>query len=54
MAIVEEDSDDSDKDAAGYQKQGISMANDKVLDVSLQKQKEDIVEKLQGMNTNMR
>jgi len=31
---MEEDSDDSDKDAAGYNK-GISMANEANLDVSL-------------------
>ena len=46
MAILEEESDDSDKDIAGYSRGGISMANEKVLDVSLQKQKEDIVDKL--------
>ena len=57
VAILEEDSDDDD---AGWSKsakagaQGISMANEKVLDVSLQKQKEDIVDKLFGMNTNIR
>lgn len=59
VAIPEEDSDDSDE--GGWSKsvknaatQGISMANEKVLDVSLQKQKEDIVDRLVGMNSSIR
>ena len=47
---MEEDSDDED---AG-KPEGIQMGNEKVMDVSLQKQKEDIVNKLVGMNTNIR
>lgn len=50
VVIHEEDSEDDDPSRAN----GINMGNERVLDVSLQKQKEDIVEKLQNMNTNMR
>ena len=53
VAIPEaQDEEDDDDD---YSKtNGISTAAEPKLDVSLQKQKEDIVEKLVGMNDNMR
>ena len=44
---------EEDEDMAGYG-QGISTANEPKLDVSLQRQKEDIVGKLVGMNDNIR
>ena len=50
IVIHEEDSEDDDPD----KNEGIQMGNDKVMDVSLQKQKEDIVDKLVGMNSNIR
>ena len=49
IAIIEEDEEDEDA-----RQEGISMGNEKKMDVSLQKQKEDIIDKLVGMNTNMR
>ena len=51
MAIPE--MNEEDEDMAGYG-QGISTANEPKLDVSLQRQKEDIVGKLVGMNDNIR
>ena len=44
---------EEDEDIAGHD-QGISTANEPKLDVSLQKQKDDIVNKLVGMNDNIR
>lgn len=51
IVIHEEDSEDDDDPDKN---EGIQMGNDKVMDVSLQKQKEDIVDKLVGMNSNIR
>lgn len=50
VAILEDDDEDEDEE----RDKGISMANERVLDVSLQKQKEDIVGKLMSMNSNIR
>ena len=49
VAILEENEDEDDA-----MTQGISNANEPKLDVSLQRQKEDIVGKLVGMNDNIR
>lgn len=54
VAIPEENNEEDDDPAASSFTQGISIANEPRLDVSLQKQKEDIVDKLVGMNDNMR
>ena len=48
VVIHEEDSEEDEKP------EGIAMGNERVLDVSLQKQKDDIVQKLVNMNSNMR
>jgi len=50
VVIHEEDSEDDDPDKA----EGIHVGNERVLDVSLQKQQDDIVDKLLNMNSNMR
>lgn len=46
--------EDEDEYEEEERDKGISMANERVLDVSLQKQKEDIVGKLMSMNSNIR
>ena len=55
VAILEEDEEDEEFKGDPYANvAGISMAKEKVLDVSLQKQQEEIVDKLIGMNDNIR
>lgn len=50
VAILEDEDEDEEDDKP----QGIPMGNERHLDVSLQKQKEDIVGKLMNMNSNIR